>query len=171
VTTILGRARALLEQALAAFCVFQIVALTVLVVVAVLFRELGSAFSWYDEVATIMLAWITYYGSAYAALKRGHLASPEILMMLPLRWRLPLFVFGEVLVIGFFLVLAWVGMEVVLLLEGDRLVSLRWVSVQVTQSVIPIGAMLFVLCQLLSVGEEWRNLGRNDRAALVRENI
>lgn len=160
-----------LEAVLGAFSVFLIVALTMLVLVAVVYRELGGSLSWYDEVATVMLAWLTYYGSAFAALRRGHLGSPEILAMLPRRIRLPLFVFGEILVIGFFLLLAWVGLEVVILLEGDKLISLPWVPVQFTQSVIPIGALLFVICQLLSIGDEWASLERNADANLIRENI
>lgn len=163
--------RRLLETALGLFSVFLIVALTLLVLVAVVAREFGHAFSWYDEVATILLAWITYYGSAYAALKRGHLGSPEAMMALPVALRLPLFVLAEILVVGFFVVLAWVGLQVVVLLEGDRLVSLPWVSVQVTQSVIPIGAALFVVCQLLTVRDEWRALAGKDAAAMIKESI
>ena len=35
-------------------------------------------------------------------------------------------------------------------LEGEYLVSLTWIPIQITQSVIPIGASLFVLCEVLS---------------------
>jgi TRAP-type C4-dicarboxylate transport system permease small subunit len=147
-----------LEVALAVFCVLLITALFVLVTVAVLYRELGAALTWYDEVATILLAWLTYYGSAYAALKRGHLGSPEILRLMPMHFRVPLFVIGEVLVIGFFLVLGWAGLEVVILLAGDGLISLPWVPVQLTQSVIPVGSALFILAELLSMPDEWENL-------------
>lgn len=154
----IARLRAGLDLALSIFCVALLVALTALVAVAVVVRELGAAFTWYDEVATVLLAWITYYGAALAALKRGHLASPEVLVALPRPCRLPLFIVGEILVIAFFIVLAWTGMQAVILLEGDRLISLPWVPVQLTQSVIPIGAALFIVGQLLSVGKEWREI-------------
>jgi TRAP-type C4-dicarboxylate transport system permease small subunit len=147
-----------LELALALFCVLLITTLFVLVIVAVAYRELGSALAWYDEVATILLAWLTYYGAAFAALRRGHLGSPEILRLMPERVRLPLFVIGEALVIAFFAILAWAGLEVVILLEGDGLISLPWVPVQLTQSVIPVGSALFILAELLSMRDEWRNL-------------
>jgi TRAP-type C4-dicarboxylate transport system permease small subunit len=147
-----------LGAALAVFCVLLITALFVLVIVAVAYRELGAALAWYDEVATILLAWLTYYGAAYATLKRGHLGSPEILRVLPTHLRLPLFVVGEVLVIAFFMILGWAGLEVVILLAGDGLISLPWVPVQLTQSVIPVGSALFILAQLLSIPDEWANL-------------
>lgn len=34
--------------------------------------------------------------------------------------------------------------------------SLTWMPVQITQSVIPIGAVLFIICELLSVPDYWR---------------
>jgi len=46
--------------------------------------------------------------------------------------------------------LAVTGYQVLVVLEGTYLVSLDWVPIQITQSVIPIGAVLFVLCELLS---------------------
>ena len=63
---------------------------------------------------------------------------------------------AEVIVLGFFVILAWTGWQMVQVLEGDRLVSLTWVPVQLTQSVIPIGGVLFVLCELLSLPEYLR---------------
>jgi TRAP-type C4-dicarboxylate transport system permease small subunit len=46
------------------------VSLTALVVIAVIFRKSGASLSFYDEVASVLLAWITYYGAALAALRR-----------------------------------------------------------------------------------------------------
>lgn len=155
--------RGALEFALAVFSVLLITAMFVLVMFAVVYRELGASLTWYDEVATILLAWLTYFGAAYAALKRAHLGSPEVLRALPPKLRLPLFVLSEVLVVSFFLILGWAGLEVVILLAGDTLISLPWVPVQLTQSIIPIGAVLFVVAQLLSIPDEWSYL-RHGRA-------
>ena len=47
--------------------------------------------------------------------------------------------------------MAWVGWEVLVILEGDYLISLPEVPSQFVQSVIPIGAALFILAQLLSL--------------------
>ncbi len=158
-----------LELALAIFSVVLMVSLVVLVLFAVTLREMGAALTWYDEVATVMLAWITYYGSALAALRRGHLASPEVLRKLPENIRMPLFLVSETLVVVFFAVLAWAGLQVVVLLEGDTLISLTWVPVQLTQSVIPVGAVLFIVAHLLSLPDEWQNL--RDRRRLPTEQI
>ena len=60
--------------------------------------------------------------------------------------------------VALFVLLAWVGMTVLEVLEGDTLVSLPWVPVQFTQSVIPIGAALFILGQLVSLPEQLRRV-------------
>ncbi len=54
--------------------------------------------------------------------------------------------------------LAWTGGVVIEVLERDTLVSLPEVSVQITQSVIPIGAVLFIVCEALSLPGYWRAL-------------
>ena len=59
-------------------------------------------------------------------------------------------IFAEAVVVGFFVLLAYTGYEVLVVLEGEYLVSLTWVPIQFTQSVIPIGAALFIICELLS---------------------
>jgi TRAP-type C4-dicarboxylate transport system permease small subunit len=129
-----------------------IVGLTAVVVYSVVWRYVGgSSPRWYDEVAAIMLVWLTYYAGALAALKRGHIGVDGVLLMLPQTWRMAAAVLTEILVIAFFALLAWTGLVVLQILGGMSLVSLRWISVQFTQSVIPIGAILFIVAQLLSL--------------------
>ncbi len=138
------------------FLIVQMVGLTLVVIYAVVSRKLGASLSWYDEIAAIQLAWITYYGAAYAALKRKHIGFDGFLLSLPPGLRAPGIIVAEALAIGFFALLAWSGWQVVQILEGMNLVSLTFVSIQLTQSVIPIGAALFILASLLSLPEYWR---------------
>lgn len=158
--SLLSRANQFVSRILEVFLVLLMVTLTAIVIVAVLARLGGQSFSWYDEIAAIMLAWITYYGSALAALHRRHIGFDTVLLALPLRLRLAALVLGEALVLIFFVLMAWAGLEVLEVLQGDRLVSLTWVPVQLTQSVIPIGAILFIICQLLSLPEYWSKTAR-----------
>ena len=138
------------------FLIAQMFALTIVVVYAVVSRKLGASLSWYDEIAAIQLAWITYYGAALAALRRKHIGFDGALLSLPPRARAAGIVAAEALTIGFFVLLAWSGWRVLVILEGMSLVSLTFVPVQLTQSVIPIGAALFVLASLLSLPDYWR---------------
>ena len=65
----------------------MMIALAVTVVVGVVYRWSGNALVWYDEVASVQLAWLTYYGSAYAALKGAHIGVPSILKSFPIPMR------------------------------------------------------------------------------------
>jgi len=151
--TSLSRFRTGLERLLEAWLVIMIVAMTAVVVLAVIWRKAGASFTWYDEVAAIMLAWITYYGAALGALKRAHIGFDGILLALPMRWRMVALALAEALVFLFFIVLAWTGWQVLGVLQGMHLISLPWVPVTFTQSVIPIGAVLFIICEALSLPE------------------
>jgi len=162
-----------LEKFLEWFVIVQMILLTVVVITAVLFRIFGNSLSWYDEVAAIQLSWITYYGAALAALKRRHIGLDSVLLSIPMPYRMGGVVAAEAIIIGFFLLLAWTGWEVLVVLEGEFLVSLTWVPIQLTQSVIPIGAVLFILCQLLSLPEYWQMTanGRSYEHAEIEEEV
>ena len=144
------------ERLLESVVIFLMLSMVVVVVLGVVYRKAGVSLVWYDEIASIMLAWLTYYGAALAALKRAHIGVPGVVDSAPPRLRLGLIILAEVFVIGFFILLAWVGYEVVLVLEGDYLVSLPEISTQYTQSVIPIGAVLFIAAQVLSLPDALR---------------
>ena len=140
-----------LERALEAWLIFLIGALTVVVVAAVVARRGGASFVWYDEVASIMLAWITYYGASLAALKRAHIGFDGFLLALPPSARLAAAIVAEAVVAAFFVLLAYSGWTVLNVLQGMNLISLPWVPITLTQSVIPISAVLFLICQALSL--------------------
>ena len=75
---------------------------------------------------------------------------------LPLKYRMAALLAGEAIVLTFFVLMARAGFQVLEVLQGDMLVSLTWVPIQFTQSVIPIGAILFIICQLLSLPGYWK---------------
>ncbi len=147
----LSRINRVLSSILETITISLMVLLTLTVAMAVIARLMGQSFSWYDEVAAIMLAWITYYGSALAALHRRHIGFDTVLLTLPYKFRIAALLVGEAIVLIFFVLMARAGLQVLEVLQGDVLISLNWVPVQFTQSVIPIGAILFILCQLLSL--------------------
>jgi len=149
-------ARALFERLLETITVFLIISLAVVVVLGVIYRWSGASLSWYDEIASVQLAWLTYYGASLAALKRAHIGVPGLIAVVPPLFRVPLVLLAETVVIGFFLILAWYGYIVLVVLEGDTLISLPWISTQVTQSVIPIGAVLFIIAELLNMPQIMR---------------
>ena len=139
------------ERLLIAIVIFLLAAITVIVLMGVTYRKLGIPLVWYDEVASIALAWLTYYGAALAALKRAHIGFPGFINALKPNVRVPMVILGELIIVVFFGILAWNGYQVLVILEGDTMISLPWVPTQLTQSIIPIGAVCFILAQMLSL--------------------
>lgn len=152
----LARVRTIYERLLELIAMLLMIALAVIVVVGVVFRTSGASLVWYDEVASILLAWITFYGAALAAMRGAHIGVPSLIEMMPPAMRVAFTLLAEGLVIAFFVLLAWVGWSVLDVLATDFLVSIPEVSVKYTQSVIPIGATLFVLAELLRLPEVLR---------------
>ncbi len=161
-----NRARALFERLLETITVLLIVSLAIVVVLGVIYRWSGASLSWYDEIASVQLAWLTYYGASLAALKRAHIGVPGLIAVVPPLFRVPLVLVAEAVIIGFFLILAWYGYIVLVILEGDTLISLPWIGTQFTQSVIPIGAILFVIAELLNLPQILREA--SGRAQMLR---
>jgi TRAP-type C4-dicarboxylate transport system permease small subunit len=154
-----------LERLLEGIALAVLTALAIVVLLGIAARTLRSPFVWYDEVASILLAWLTYYGAALGALKRAHIGFPELVRMLPPRPRRALLVVAEAVVLSFFALVAWVGWRLFEIAEGDRLVSLPWVPLRVAQSIVPIGAVLFLAAEALSLPAAWREAARARPAA------
>jgi TRAP-type C4-dicarboxylate transport system permease small subunit len=125
------------------------VVLAVEVTAGVIFRAIGHSLIWYDEVASVLLAWLTFYGAALASVKRAHIGCPELVDAMPWRARRVFNIVAELIVIAFFVLLGWVGASVLPVLATDALVSLPWIPMSVVQSVIPISAALIVVAELL----------------------
>ena len=147
----LDAARALYERALEWLVVFLMAVLAIEVTLGVVYRTFGVSLVWYDEVASILLAWLTFYGSALAALKRAHIGCPEVVAMLPPKAKLAVRIVAEILVVGFYLVMGWTGYSVLEVLATDNLVSLPSIRVSWVQSVVPISAVLILLAEAITL--------------------
>ena len=153
----LGTWRRRYERLLEWIAIVLMAALAVEVMAGVAFRYSGYSLVWYDEVATILLAWVTFYGSALAVLKHAHMGVPEIVRMMPPRLRVAATLLAQMCTLVFYLILAWTGYAVLEILATDTLVSLPAVSVAYAQSVIPVSAVLIIIAQLLVFPEVLRD--------------
>lgn len=121
------------------------------VTLGVVFRAVGASLVWYDEVASILLAWLTFYGSALASVKRAHIGCPEVVERMAPGARHALAILAQMLVIAFFVLLAWVGFSNMPILAGDALVSLPWVPMNFAMSVVPVSSVLIVFAEALTL--------------------
>ncbi len=142
------RVRTAFERLLEWLVIVLMAALALEVILGVAFRTYGMALVWYDEVASILLAWLTYYGAALAALKGAHIGVPEVVALFPRKLRLACLWASEGFVFAFMGLLAWSGWMVMEVLATDFMVSLPDIPMSWVQSVIPVGAALYLLAEL-----------------------
>lgn len=138
-------------------CLALLIALALSVIYSTTMRYLGASPSWYDEIASVLLAWLTYFGATYALFLRHHMSFGGIVTALPRRAAIALALFSEFLVVGFFAVVAWYGNAVLAVAKWDSLLSIRWMTLDIVQSVIPITAVLMIIGTFLTMPRALRN--------------
>lgn len=138
-------------------CLCLLIALALAVIYSTTMRYLGASPSWYDEIASVLLAWLTYFGATYALFLRQHMSFGGIVAALPKQAAVALALFAELLVIGFFAVVAWYGNAVLAVAKWDSLLSVRWLTLDIVQSVIPVTAVLMIVGTLLTMPRALRN--------------
>jgi TRAP-type C4-dicarboxylate transport system permease small subunit len=131
------------------------ISLSITVLLGVCFRWAGHSLVWYDEIAGIQLAWITYFGSAYASLKGLHIGMPTLIKVFPKDIRKILFILSKIIIFLFFLVLTYYGTKVIIILRGDTLVTLDWIPQSFVQSVIPVSSLLIIISEFLFYKEAY----------------
>jgi len=119
------------------------------VTLGVVFRAIGASLIWYDEIASVLLAWLTFYGAALGSVKRAHIGCPELVQAMPWRARRIMNIVAQLLVIGFFVLLGCVGVSIMPVLATDALVSVPEIPMSVVQSVIPISSALIVVAEAM----------------------
>ncbi len=150
---------------------FLMVALALEVTLGILFRTFGQSLVWYDEVASVLLAWLTFYGSALASVKRAHIGCPEVVEQMPPGLQRAVSIAGQLLVIVFFALLGWMGLRIMPALVGDALVSLPWVPMNVVQSVIPISSALILVAEVMYLIDLITAPPRNPASASTSDGI
>jgi TRAP-type C4-dicarboxylate transport system permease small subunit len=135
-----------------------IVILAIIVLMGVAFRYTGNSLIWYDEVAIVLLAWITYSGAALAVLRNAHLGFNGLLYGLPPKGRLGLFVLNETLFLAIFAVVLWGSWVILGIFGSETMTTLRWVPRWFVQGIVPVASVLMILGRLLTIPERLANV-------------
>jgi TRAP-type C4-dicarboxylate transport system permease small subunit len=142
---IFGRLTELLEW----WAVFLLVLMVLLVALGVFFRYvLGSALAWYDEFASYLLVWLTFYGAVVASYRRRHIGFETFVAGLRPGTRSNLEAVAELFVLGFQIVLFYYGWLLMRKMGDDTAISLVWVKMGWVYSVFPITGGLMLIISL-----------------------
>jgi TRAP-type C4-dicarboxylate transport system permease small subunit len=139
------------DRLLEVIAVALLVGVTGIVILGFTYRWAGYSLVWYDEVASISLAWLTYFAGALAALRGAHLGFPGLVNSFPAKLRVAATLFSSGVTIFFFVLMAWVGTSLLPIIAGITLVSIPEISQGVVMSAIPVASAMFVLAELLKL--------------------
>jgi len=150
-TRLLGRLVTLVEW----WAVCLLAGLAVVVCLGVFFRyALNSSLVWYDEFASYMLVWLTFYGAIVADYHGRQIGFDLLVNKLAPGMRRAVDVVAELAVLGFQFVLFYYGWVLTEKMGDETAISLPWVKVSWISSVLPItgGIMLLIsLTRLISI--------------------
>ena len=163
----------LLDVFLQVVTIGLIVVLAVIVLMGVAFRYTGNSLIWYDEVAIVLLAWITFTGAALAVLRNAHLGFSGLLCGLPPKARLFLFALNEVLFVAIFAVVLWGSWVILGIFGSETMTTLRWVPRWFIQGIVPVASALMILGRLLTIPERLANVraGRDPDTEEIEHEI
>ena len=128
------------------WAMFLLLLMVLLVSVGVFFRYvLDSSLAWYDEFASYLLVWLTFYGSVTASYHNRHIQFNTVLERLMPNARRKLEMIAELFVLGFQFVLLYYGWLLMQKMGDETAVSLAWVKMGWVYSVLPITGGLMLL--------------------------
>jgi TRAP-type transport system small permease protein len=138
-----------------AWTVLLLVLMVLLVSLGVFYRYvLNSSLSWYDEFASFLLVWLTFYGAVVASYRRRHIGFEVVVDRFIPSTRKIVELIAESCVLGFQAVLFYYGWQLMQKMGDETTVSLVSVKMRWIYSVLPItGGLMFVisLMRLVSI--------------------
>jgi C4-dicarboxylate transporter DctQ subunit len=134
------------------WAVLLLILMVALVSLGVFFRYvLGASLAWYDEFASYLLVWLTFYGAVAASYRRRHIGFEMVVERLMPSIRKVVELVAELFVLAFQFVLFYYGWLLMQRMGDETAVSLPWVKMGWVYSVLPItgGLMLLITVERL----------------------
>jgi TRAP-type C4-dicarboxylate transport system permease small subunit len=133
-----------------AWAVLLLVLMVLLVSLGVFYRYvLNASLSWYDEFASFLLVWLTFYGAVVASYRRRHIGFEIVVDKLTPAARKIVELIAESCVLGFQAVLFYHGWLLTQRMGDETTVSLVWVQMRWIYSVLPITGALMLIISLM----------------------
>jgi TRAP-type C4-dicarboxylate transport system permease small subunit len=127
-----------------------LVLMVLLVSLGVFYRYvLNASLSWYDEFASFLLVWLTFYGAVVASYRRRHIGFEIVVEKLMPSTRKVVELIAESCVLGFQAVLFYHGWLLTQKMGDETTVSLVWVKMRWIYSVLPITGGLMLVISLM----------------------
>lgn len=109
---------------------------------------LNAAAVWTNELATYLLIWVTFLGSALAVIEGGHMNVDFVLEMLPPAPQKAFRLIGNLFLIGFVGILTYHGTTVAISSAADRALTIP-ISKGLFYAAVPVGSLIMVIGYVL----------------------
>ena len=127
-----------------------LILMVVIVCLGIFYRYvLNAALPWYDEFASYLLVWLTFYGAVVASAHRRQIGFDTFVARLAPRSRRFFEITAELCVIAFQAVLLYSGWALTAAVHADTAVSLPWVRMSWVVSVLPVSGGLMLLTSVI----------------------
>ena len=143
-----------------------LVAMVVLVSAGVFFRYvLDASLSWYDEFASYLLVWLSFYGAVVATWRGRQISFDTLTERARPAVRRVMRVVAELGTVAFQVVLLVYGVQLVRAMGAETAVSIEAVRMGWVYSVLPISGALMLLVSLVRLPELLRGGAEPDGPA------
>jgi TRAP-type C4-dicarboxylate transport system permease small subunit len=160
-----GQFERVLTRALEVWAGALLVAMVAVVTGGVFYRYvLNSALVWYDEFASYLLVWLTFYGAVLATQRDLHIDFDEVVRRLEPVSRRVVETVSDLCVLAFHLILLAYGTVLVRSMGAETAISVPGVTMSWVYSVLPISGALMLAFSLVRMVRRWRGGGRAGRA-------
>ncbi len=148
----MGRIERMVTRALEVWAGFLLVVMVVVVTAGVFYRYvLNSALVWYDEFASYLLVWLTFYGAALATQRDVSIEFDEVVRRLAPGSRRVVEAVSGLLTVAFHLMLLVYGIVLMRSMGAETAISLPGVKMAWVYSVLPISGALLVLVGIVQL--------------------
>ncbi len=136
------------------WAVLLLVLMVAIVCFGVFFRYvLNASLVWYDEFASYLLVWLTFYGCIVASYRKRHIGFDVVVSRFRPAIRRIFDFIAECFVLAFQIVLFYYGWVLVEKMGGESAVSLPSVKMAWVYSVLPVSGGLMLLISLIRLAE------------------
>jgi TRAP-type C4-dicarboxylate transport system permease small subunit len=126
-----------------------LVLMVVLVCLGVFFRYvLSASLAWYDEFASYLLVWLTFFGAVAASYHNRHIQFGTVVERFTANTRRKIATVAELFILGFNVVLFYYGWLLMQKMGDETAVSLAWIRMGWVYSVLPITGGIMSLISL-----------------------
>jgi TRAP-type C4-dicarboxylate transport system permease small subunit len=166
----MARFERMVTRALEVWAGFLLVLMVVVVTAGVFYRYvLNAALSWYDEFASYLLVWLTFYGAVLATQRDVSIEFDEVVRRLAPGTRRVVEAASGILTLAFHLMLLVYGIVLMRSMGAETAISLPGVKMAWVYSVLPISGALMLAFSAVQVVRRWR--GRRAASGAIETEV